>query len=286
MHKTTEVFGLGNNIKSYLERDNVDKLFKIALRTDKQILVYGASKQGKTALVNKHCPQDQTITYQLTPETQLTDIYQHILRESGIVIRVEYTEGEGNSATLSARAKIIAAFAMVFKSEMAVEASSKTDRTLSEKYQEIPFNITQPQQIASILKRAKEQKTIILENFQYLSLETQKAFAFDLRAFQELGVKFIILGVWRERNRMLQFNGDLLDRVKEIPVEPWGEGDFRRILAKGEDLLNVKFSAEIASACCELSFSSVGVFQDLLQGACLASDIEHTQDSLTSIDDN
>lgn len=286
MNKTTEVFGLGSNIKSYLERDNVDKLFKIALKTDKQILVYGASKQGKTALVNKHCPPEQTIIYQLTPETQLTDIYQHILRKSGVAVRTEYTEGEGNSATLTARAKIVATFAVLFKGEAGVEAASKTDSTLTEKYQEIPFNINQPQQIAELLKRVDNKKTIVLENFHYLSLDTQRAFAFDLRAFQELGVKFIILGVWRERNRMLQFNGDLLDRVKEIPVEPWREDDFRKIIAKGEALLNIKFSDEIASSCCELSFSSVGVFQDLLQGACLASDIDQEQETLLNIDDS
>jgi hypothetical protein len=26
--------------------------------------------------------------------------------------------------------------------------------------------------------------------------------------------------VWREKNRVVQFNGDLLDRLEEIPVEP------------------------------------------------------------------
>jgi hypothetical protein len=59
-----------------------------------------------------------------------------------------------------------------------------------------------------------------LENFHYLPESVQKCFAFDFRAFQELGVRFIILGVWRERNRLLQFNDDLLDGVQEIPVEP------------------------------------------------------------------
>jgi hypothetical protein len=47
-----------------------------------------------------------------------------------------------------------------------------------------------------------------------------------LTPFQELGVRFVILGVWREKNRLSQFNGDLLDRVHEVPVEPWLESDF------------------------------------------------------------
>ncbi|WP_454258266.1 hypothetical protein [Pseudoxanthomonas mexicana] len=52
-----------------------------------------------------------------------------------------------------------------------------------------------------------------MENFHYLTDEVQQQFAFDLRAFQELGVRFVILGVWREQNRLAQFNGDLLGKV-------------------------------------------------------------------------
>lgn len=51
MHKIEDVFGVsGKQLESYIERDHVDKKFIDALRTDKQIIVYGASKQGKTAL--------------------------------------------------------------------------------------------------------------------------------------------------------------------------------------------------------------------------------------------
>jgi len=280
----TDVFGLRRDVLSYVERDHVDKLFKIALQTDKQILVYGASKQGKTALVNKHCPPEQTITYQLTPDTQLVDIYQYVLREAGVLIRTEYTEGEGGSASLSVKAKIKATFAIFASGEAGLEGSAGLNYSQTSKHQELPFNIEQPQQISSLLKRVKNKKIIVLDNFHYLTLETQKAFSFDLRAFQELGVRFIILGVWRERNRMLQFNGDLLDRVKEIPVEPWSQDDFQRILKKGESLLNIEFSPEIASDCCELSFSSVGVFQDLLQGVCLAAGVNAKQPKKTMVD--
>jgi DNA helicase TIP49 (TBP-interacting protein) len=100
----------------------------------------------------------------------------------------------------------------------------------------------------------------MLENFHYLPESVQKRFAFDLRAFQELGVRFI-LGVWRERNRLLQFNGDLLDRVQEIPVEPWEDEDFVRIVRKGEELLNIKLSEGLLEKCIQLSFQVSGFFK-------------------------
>jgi hypothetical protein len=40
-------------------------------------------------------------------------------------------------------------------------------------------------------------------------------------------------------------NGDLLDRVVEVPVEPWTEVDFQRVAGKGAEALNISFSPEI-----------------------------------------
>jgi hypothetical protein len=279
MVNVNEVFGVTKNIKTYVERDEVDGLFKQALKTDKQILVYGASKQGKTALVSKYCGYDEHIVFQLTPQTELIDIYQYVLRQAGVAVRTEYTEGKGTKSSLKARAKIVASFAIFGRGDVGLSTSSETDRNRKETYEEIPFNIAQPQEIAVLLKKVNCRKVVILENFHYLSYENQQAFSFDLRAFQELGVRFIILGVWRERNRMLQFNGDLLDRVQEIPVEPWREEDFFRIVQSGEELLNIKFEESLVAECCRASFSSVGVFQDLLLGICINAEVREKQKS-------
>ncbi|ENM5787917.1 hypothetical protein QSX70_003441 [Vibrio metoecus] len=277
--KSSEVFGIHKNVLTYVARDHVDRLFKMALHSEKQILVYGASKQGKTALVSKYCGYDENIVYQLTPETELIDIYQGVLKQAGVVIKTEVTEGTGESSSLKLRAKIIASIAMFGKAsiESDMQVSKNNNETI--KYEEVPFNISQPQDIANLLKRANNKKFIILENFHYLTYENQKRFAFDLRAFQELNVRFIILGVWRERNRMLQFNGDLLDRIQEIPVEPWSKDEFKKIVEKGSDLLNIGFSDQLFDHTCDLAFSSVGVFQDLLLGICLASEVYKKQDS-------
>jgi hypothetical protein len=76
----------------------------------------------------------------------------------------------------------------------------------------VPFNLELPQDISELIKRAGISKVIILENFHYLDDDKQRQVAFDLRTFQELQIRFVILGVWREKNRLAQFNGDLLDR--------------------------------------------------------------------------
>src|ERR1019366_3754757 len=76
---------------------------------------------------------------------------------------------------------------------------------------------------------------------------------------------------------MIQFNGDLLDRIVEIPVEPWTKSDFEKVAAKGAEALNVTFSAEILNGAIEASFSSIGVFQELMKGICAANGVKETQ---------
>jgi hypothetical protein len=57
MAQLHEVFGVSATpILSYIERVEVDSRFREALQSDKQIIVYGSSKQGKTALVSKFLP--------------------------------------------------------------------------------------------------------------------------------------------------------------------------------------------------------------------------------------
>jgi hypothetical protein len=102
-----EVFGVsGKQVESHVEREQVDDKFKDALRTDKQIIVYGASKQGKTALVKKYIKYEENILISLSPRTTLKDIYQSILRKSDVILKTSFSEGTGDSTKIKSKASI------------------------------------------------------------------------------------------------------------------------------------------------------------------------------------
>lgn len=276
--KIEDVFGVsGKQVASYVERVKVDDEFKDALRTDKQIIVYGASKQGKSALVQKYIPYDENIVISLSPKTTLKDIYHSILRKSNITLRVSFSEGTGNAAKIKGKASVQGAIALVLKGKVSLEAESSDNYKEENKYEEIEFNLELPDDVADLIHKVGSKKVIVLENFHYLPEEVQRTFAYDLRSFQELKVRFIILGVWKEANRLSQFNGELQDRILEIPVEPWDRVDFERIASKGSNLLGISFSSVILDYCIDNSFQSVGVFQELLKVTCQESDIHIKQ---------
>lgn len=262
---------------SYVEREYVDGLFIKALETDKQIIVYGASKQGKTSLVEKHLPYKDNITVSLTPKFSLVDIYKSILSSADIRLVTHYEHTKGSVNGVNTGAKVGVTLPLIGGLGSSVSANEGVSNQEVQKEVYIEANLELPNDVVKILDKAGVKKYIILENFHYLDEETQKQFAYDLRSFQDLGLRFIILGVWREKNRLIQFNGDLLDRVFEIPVEPWDKKDFRRVIEKGSNCLNVFFSEEIISAIIQNAFDSIGVVQELLKLVCKNSGIEERQ---------
>ncbi|NBD31885.1 MAG: hypothetical protein GVY17_02650 [Cyanobacteria bacterium] len=281
--KTIDVFGVSNEqIASYIERKEVDKRFLEGLKRNKHIIIFGSSKQGKTALVNKHLKSNNFVRVNCVPETKTLDIYKSILRQLNIEFEEERTEKntiEGNTKG-GVKAKVKLPF--LANGEASTEFSGKGGSEESIKYKTIEYNLGLPQDISEILKKINFQKRIIIENFHYLEEKEQEAIAFHLRDFEDYNILFIILGIWREKNRLAQYNGDLQDRLIEVPVEPWSKDDFLKVINKGSEILNVSFE-EVSTKIINNSFDSIGVFQELCKECCLSTNLEERSKKLVLI---
>ncbi len=284
MYRTNDVFGVRSKlIASYIEREEVDELFNDALRHGNEIIVYGSSKQGKTSLLLKNLREDQYVKVECSPQTEPIDIYNSILRQCGIAfvesetLSAEYEHGGKAGGNLKVKVPVLGELGVNGElADKATEASTQVTRY-------IEYNLALAQDVAELLRANGVGKYLVLENFHYLPTEVQEKLAFDLRAFQDQGVIFIILGIWREANRLVQFNGDLLDRITEVPVEPWEHEDFKRVIQKGALLLNVDFSA-VEDDLIEAAFDSIGVVQELCKHACLAAGVDVTSKDRIEID--
>jgi hypothetical protein len=262
-------------IKSYIERETVDEKFKSALSSGNEIVIYGSSKQGKTSLLLKHLDLSKYVKVECSPQTTTIDIYKSVLRQLGIT----FIESETVQSSVERGFKVGGGFKVKvpFIGETGInpEMSNQTGHTKEQNTTHVEYNIVLAQDVSELLRVQKFNKFIVLENFHYLPNEVQEVLAYDLRIFQDYGFIFIILGIWREANRLVQFNGDLLDRVTEVPVEPWEESDFLRVIEKGENLLNVDFSI-VKNQVIEESFNSVGVVQEICKLCCVEAGLKST----------
>ena len=149
-----EVFGVTSRpIHSYVERAQVDDSFREALGANKQIIVYGSSKQGKTALVSKHLPYDDNILVSLTPKFQLIDVYQSILTQAGVKIIASTTEKSGTEQKLSVGLKLKAMIPVFGGGEAKTEGTTAASSGKDVTYEEVPANLELPQSISELLKK-------------------------------------------------------------------------------------------------------------------------------------
>lgn len=279
-YSVAEVFGVNNKmVRSYLERTEVDGEFTEALKTDRHIVVYGSSKQGKTSLLSRHIEKEQAVIIECGPKTDCQAIYQSLLRQ--LDIRLERTETQTSTTEGKVRAKIGLKAILPFLGGGDTEVETEGTRTgeKAKEFHPVEYNLELAQDVGELLARIKFNKFVVLENFHYLTDEIQTELSFDLRIFQDMGVRFIILGVWREKNRLVVYNGDLADRITEVPVEPWSPDEFLQVMSNGSRLLNIEIDGQIQRDIIDASFGSIAIVQELCKTFVEISGVSETQDS-------
>jgi hypothetical protein len=242
-------------------------------RLTNHIVVFGASKQGKTRLVNRVIPESQQLRILCHPTFKREDIYRTLLAEAKVELVDHKVVQTGTETKDSIHGKVSARI-LVLGSEVDGASTTGTQTKDETKYREVGFNLASPQDIKRILVEAGATgRRIILDNFHYLGDEVQQQLAFDLRLWNDLNQPIVILGVWKQASFVQTFNPDLSGRVTDIPVEPWEEIQFLEVLEKGQDILGFRLDDSTAKSLAAAANGSIGLFQDMVYEAFSGEEI-------------
>jgi len=276
-HKLEDVFGIRTEpVLSYVNREVVDGRFQEGLASSHHIIVYGSSKQGKTALRQTHLPDKDCLIVRCSPTMNPESIYMSIVRQLDLRMTTMETKKEGATGKVSTKIgfKAMLPFIGSGKSEVAAEVAGTTGRETTSEF--VAYDYGEAQSIGELLTRVKFKKKIVLENFHYLHQDVQRQLAFDLKTFHEIGITFVILGIWREADLLITYNHDLQDRLIDVPVEPWEAVDFDRLIAEGSDRLKVKIDMGIREIFRANAYGNVGMLQEFLKTFCKLSGVTET----------
>ncbi len=241
IHKTADVFGISRDLPlNYVSRQSADDFLVENLTRDKHLVIYGSSKQGKTSLRKHGLYSDDYIVVHCSNKWAIADLHSAILKKAG------YEVTQSSSKTSSGKSKILAKIkANVFGSgvEGRAEAENQTSKHITT--QPLELDPEDVNDIINCLNKISFNEYIVLEDFHYLSTDTQRDFSVALKAFhEESRYCFIVVGVWLEENRLTVYNGDLTGRVVSIDADVWEEAELREVISSGETLLNISFSEE------------------------------------------
>lgn len=272
-HRTADVYGIGRDLPlNYVSRKAVDEYFVANLTRDKHVIIYGSSKQGKTSL-RKHCLKDDDyIVVHCSNKWGIADLNSAILK------RVGYEVTQSTTKTTSGKNKIVAGFkAEVLGVGVNTGGDKETTNTVGLTTKPLELD---PEDVNDIIGALGTfDRFIVLEDFHYLPIETQKDFSVALKAFHEQSkLCFIIVGVWLEEGRLTVYNGDLTGRLVGVNADRWAVDELRQVIADGEALLNISFADSFKDQVITGCLDSVYIVQEACYQACLVKNINFTQD--------
>lgn len=272
--KTADVYGIGRDLPlNYVTRVSVDDFFISNLTRDKHVIIYGSSKQGKTSLRKNCLNEDDYVVIHCSNKWTIADLNSAILKRIGFELT------QSSTKTTTGRNKILAAFkASMFG--VGVETGVEKEQTTSAAVTKKPLELD-PEDVNDIIAAlAGFNKYIVLEDFHYLPIETQKDFSVALKAFHEQSsLCFIIVGVWLDEGRLTVYNGDLTGRVVGVNADRWTKDELRQVISAGEALLNISFAQSFIDAVIAGCLDTVYIVQEACYQACLAKQIFFTQDA-------
>jgi len=278
VHTVDDVFGVGRDLPlNYVVRESVDGKLIDSLSRDQHIVIYGSSKQGKTSL-RKHCLKDDDyIVVSCQNRWTLSQLNSAILKRAGFRIELSETKTTGGENKIVAEFEGEGGLPFIAKAKGKGGYERVSEHEISNESAALELDSADTNDIIAALQSIEFSKYIVLEDFHYLPDETQRDFSFSLKAFHEDSkYTFIIVGVWREENRLIAFNGDLTDRVISVDVDRWQPEHLREVVTAGEQLLNVEFDKGFREGLIGRAFESVHIVQEACRKTLRANGVFHT----------
>lgn len=283
-NRTSDVFGIQRDVpRNYVTRPRVDDVFVESLTRDKHIVVYGSSKQGKTSLRKYNLKPEDYVSVTCNNTATLGQLHSAILKEVG------YTIEQSTTRTATGETKINARLGVTVNLGIAkLSGDIGGDDSTGELMETVEVALElDPNDVNDIIRALTEvgfEKFIVLEDFHYLPTETQEAFAVALKAFHEQSpFTFIVVGVWLDENRLIQYNGDLTGRVVAVDADAWSKEELHEVITAGESLLNVHFDDATRHAIVDSCFESVYIVQEACYRICFDSGVHQTGPQLAEL---
>lgn len=278
VYETKDVFGLSAGLPlNYVERKKVDSVLKSALNQKKHVVIHGGSKQGKTSLRKKHLEDSKSITVVCPNKWTLADLFAAILKKAGYRVEVSAKRASEGRAKVAATFDVSAKIPWLSSAKAGAGAELERKGILERLTKPLELDPSDANDVIEALRTLKFDGYVVLEDFHYLPTETQSDFAFAMKAFFEISdIRFIVIGVWKEADRLASYNGDLRMRLTNINADAWSVDELKEVISEGERLLNVSIDETISDDLVQSCFESVAIVQEACGRICTDAGVERT----------
>jgi len=190
-------------------REEVFSNLSKVMSSDRHIVLYGPAGQGKTNLLKKVVSDRRVCMIDGRSDVTKTDIFRILLSNSGYSVRV----GRKKNGKFGRRAKL---------KLFGLSIGGTSNESVEEKTTDLSADLSKGTEVSSLLSSSKPPEFLILNNFDHLSMRTQRSIAKELGIFDELStIRFIIVGRWLDRYYLEKMSPELSGRLDKVLVPFW-----------------------------------------------------------------
>ena len=241
------------------------------------ISISGPSKSGKTVFIEESIGKDKIIQVTGAGITSVAALWRRVFDILGTDIPTAKTQTAGTSNGFGGKAA--ASGNLIFaKGSAELNASH-----LSTDGESITTDITTDYLQLLISELADKDLTIFIDDFHYISRETQSEIAKQIKEAIRSNVKFIVASVPYHADDVIRSNPDLRGRIVSIDFGYWHQVHLKKIAEKGFSALGVTFDHSMIQMFSEQAAGSPQLMQYLCLNACYAIGVRERTSGANSL---
>ena len=242
IYQVTDIFTPTTPAKlNFVERHDINKRIVRALKTPgTQIIVYGPSGSGKTTLLENKL--FQVYEKHLKTSCMKGMSFESVMLDAFDQLSVFYLSESSSADATSVEASIKANYQLIDTQIRAMSTKSKSDKLI----RTLPPQLT-AQNLARFMGEAGY--CWILDDFHKIKGESKEDLSQLMKVFMDMSndyrdLKIICVGAENTARQVVQYDGEMKERVAEIKVPLMTFEEVNRIIRKGVDLLNVEIESK------------------------------------------
>ena len=250
------------------ERRLQNKLKSTENNLCKLMMVTGPTKSGKTVLVDKVFPREESIWIDGGSVSNEDMFWEQILEALD-----EYTETgveENESTEVDGGGKVSASIPLIGSATMGGDVKASTGSIYRKRRA-----VSTKTKAIQILE--EEKIPLIVDDFHYIDKQTQKQIVRALKAPIMRGVPVICIAIPNRKFDVIEVEREMTGRIDTIEMPTWSDSELQSIASKGFEALNVEIAPSIIQSLSEEAFGSPFLIQDFCKEICEAQGIQRRQ---------
>lgn len=260
--------GLENHVR--MAKDNLTKL----------MVITGATKSGKTVLVDKVFPQDSALWVDGGIITNENSFWELIIDKLDLFTSSERMESSGRSSGIESDLSLEG---NVFFAKGSASVRGKLEASSTTTY--MGGRNVSPKAIA-INALQEGLIPLVVDDFHYIDKPIQKNIVRALKAPIMHGLPVIFIAIPNRKYDAVEVEREMTGRIENIEMPIWEEEELAEIARAGFKVLNVQIKKALIGKLTQAAYGSPFLMQEFCKALCINSEIEERSEETQYISEN